>query len=115
MQRVYVRAGGFPPLFIERVIRLPWPALRERPNIKTVSTPARTRNPAPTASAFEVFNPEFSGGGATAFGGATAGAARLAGGNTGRFVGFTVATGGGRFVSTFAMTLVVGAATAGGG
>ena len=67
MQRVYVRAGGFPPLFIERVIRLPWPALREWPNNKAVRTPARTRKAPPMTSFLLVLKPEFSGGGAMAF------------------------------------------------
>ena len=115
MQWAYVRGGGFPPLFMECVIRLPWSALRERPNIKTVRTPARTRNTAPMASAFEVPKPEFSSGGATIFvGTATTGATRLAGGATAAFVGFVATTGNGKFVSPFAMTLVGNTATVGG-
>jgi len=113
---VYGRADGFPLLFIERVIRLPWSALRERRNINTVRTPAKTRNAAPRASAFGVFRPDLSGAGTVAFVGmATAGATRLTGGAAGPFVGFTVATSGGKFVSTLVMALVGNAAIVGGG
>ena len=67
MQRVYVRIGGFPFLFIERVMRLPWSVLCEWLNNKAVRTPAKTKKTTPMTSAFFVFKPEFSGGGAMAF------------------------------------------------
>ena len=54
-------------MFIERVMRLPWSALRERLNIKTVRTPAKTKKAAPMTSALLLLKPEFPGGGATAF------------------------------------------------
>ena len=106
---------------IERVIRLPWSALRARPNIKTARTPAMPKNTPPIISAFRVLRPEFSvagggDGGSVAFvGTAAAGTAVLTGAATGTFVGVTVATSGGGFVSTFVMALVGGATAAGGG
>ena len=54
-------------MFIERVIRLPWSVLCERPNNKTVRTPAKTKKTKPMTSVFLVFKPELSGGGTVAF------------------------------------------------
>ena len=53
--------------FIERVMRLPRPRLREWSNTKMISTTAAASSAAPTASALLRLRPVFSGGGARAF------------------------------------------------
>ena len=120
MRAVYLRAGGFPLLSIERVIRLPWSALCARPNINTTNTPAMPKSTPPIIRAFRVLKLEFSGagsgGGGVVFAGpAAAGTTGLTGRATGTFVGFTVAKSGDGLVSTFVFALVSDAATVGGG